>query len=265
MNSTLANSRLLLSLAAAGLTLGSLSACVPLVVGAAAVGGATMIAVDRRSSGAQLDDEGIELRAGARMRAAADDETHVNITSWNRQVLITGEASSEAMRQRIGQEIASTPNVRSVVNDLAVMPPSTVTARSGDAFITSKVKTSLVNTKDILASAYKVVTERGIVYLMGKVTQREADRATDVARSTSGVNKVVRVLEVVSEADLNNKVDAPVAPNAGPAPVTSTLAPVAPASTVTPIAAPAAVPATAPAGSSRVPLPPMAPLPARTK
>lgn len=198
-------------LAAAALAAG-LSACAPLIVGGAVVGG--VMAVDRRTAGTQIEDEGIELRAVNRIREALGDRVHVNVTSYNRQALITGEVPSAQDRQTVEQIVSQVENTRSVVNDLAVMPSSTLSQRSNDTFITGKVRASLVDAQDISANSFKVVTERNIVYLMGRVSQREATRATEIARGVSGVSKVVRVFEIVSEEELRR-----IAPQ--PAPVTT--------------------------------------------
>ena len=189
-----------------------LSACAPLIIGGAVVGG--VMAVDRRTAGTQVEDEGIELRSANRIRETLGDRVHVNVTSYNRQVLLTGEARSAQDRQTVEQIVSGVENVRSVVNDLAVMPNTTLSQRSNDTFITGKVRASLVDAKDISANSFKVVTERNIVYLMGRVSQREANRATDVARGVTGVSKVVRVFEIVSEEELRR-----IAPQ--PAPVTT--------------------------------------------
>lgn len=202
-------------LGAAALVAG-LSACAPLIVGGAVVGG--VMAVDRRTAGTQIEDEGIELRAAARIRETLGDRVHVNITSYNRQALLTGEVSNAQDRQSVEQIVSQVENVRSVVNDLAVMTPSTLSQRSNDTFITGKVRASLVDARDISANAFKVVTERNVVYLMGRVSQREATRATEIARGVSGVSKVVRVFEIVSEEELRR-----IAP--APAPVTTDSAP----------------------------------------
>ena len=186
-------------LAAAALAAG-LSACAPLIIGGAVVGG--VMAVDRRTAGTQVEDEGIELRAVNRINAALGDRAHVNVTSYNRQALLTGEVASAQDRQTVDQIMAGVENVRSVVNDLAVLPTTTLSQRSNDTFITGKVRASFVDAQDISANSFKVVTERNIVYLMGRVSQREAQRATDIARGVSGVTKVVRVFEIVSEEEL---------------------------------------------------------------
>ena len=178
----------------------ALSGCAAAVLGGAAVG--AMVAVDRRTSGTQLEDEGIELRAASRLRDALGDRAHVTVTSYNRQVLLTGEVPSDQARQQAEQLVSRVENVRSVVNDLAVMEKSSLSSRSNDALITGKVKASLVDAKDLSATAFKVLTERGVVYMMGRVTEREIKRATAIASTVSGVKKVVRVLEVISEEEL---------------------------------------------------------------
>jgi len=179
---------------------GTLSACAPLVLGGAAVG--TMVAIDRRTSGAQLEDEGIELRAASRLRDAIGERGHINVNSYNRQVLLTGEVASEADKQNAEQVVSRVENVKGIVNDLAVMGNSSLTQRSADTLTTGKVRASLVDDKLLSAGAFRVVTERGTTYLMGLVTQREADRATAIARGVGGVQRVVRVFEMISEEDL---------------------------------------------------------------
>lgn len=207
--------RTLCSLLAAAALAAGLAACAPLVVGGAVVG--TMMAVDRRTTGTQVEDEGIELRSANRLSELLGDRGHVNVTSFNRQVLLTGEVPSAQDRQRVEQVVLGVENVRSVVNDLAVMPPTSLGQRSNDTFITGKVRASLVDAKDLSASAFKVVTERNVVYLMGRVTQREAQRATEIARGVSGVSKVVRVFEMLTEDELRNITPAPVVQDAPPA------------------------------------------------
>jgi osmotically-inducible protein OsmY len=186
---------------AAALAGSALTACVPLIIGGAVVGG-TLVATDRRTSGAQLEDEGIELRGLNRVREAMGDRAHVNLTSYNRQVLLTGEVPTEADQKLAEQLVSRVENVQKIVNELAILGNSTLTQRSSDALTTGKVKASLVDAKDLYANAFKVVTERGITYLMGRVTQREADRATEVVRGVGGVQKVVRILEIITEEEL---------------------------------------------------------------
>jgi osmotically-inducible protein OsmY len=197
--------------AALALVMG-LGACAPLMVGGFV--GSAMVVTDRRTSGTQLEDEGIELRSANRIREMVGDR--VNVTSYNRQVLLTGEVPNDRDRQYLAKLVSEVDNVRTVVNELAVMPASSLGDRSTDALITGKIKASMLDSKDIFASAYKVVTERGNVYLMGRVTQREANRATDIARTVGGVKKVVRVFEVITEEELKALLPEP--PKAAPAP-----------------------------------------------
>lgn len=195
---------------------GALSACAPLVVGGAVVGG-TLLATDRRTSGAQIDDQTIEMKANTRIQEVLGDRGHVNVTSYNRMVLVTGEVPTEADKAAIEQGLGRLENVRSVVNELAAMTASSLSNRSNDALVTSKVKATLLDAGDLSSNAFKVLTERGTVYLMGRVTEREAERATDLTRSISGVKKVVRVFEVISEAEL-----ALIDPSKAPAPAATT-------------------------------------------
>lgn len=177
------------------------SGCAPLLLGGALVGG-TLVLADRRTTGAQVDDQTIELKASNRAREAAGERAHVNVTSYNRTVLITGEAATDADRTAIEQAIQRVENARSTVNELVVMGASSLGSRSNDTILTSKVKATFIDARDLQANAVKVVTERSVVYLMGRVTEREANRATDLARSVSGVQKVVRVFEIITEAEL---------------------------------------------------------------
>jgi osmotically-inducible protein OsmY len=183
-----------------GLIALTLGGCAAVVVGGAV--GTAMVAADRRTSGTQVEDQAIELKAVSRIRDAVGERGHVNTVSYSRTVLLTGEVASEADRSAIEQAVAKIENVRSTVNELAVMEPSSLTARSNDAILTSKVKASYIDAKDLQANAIKVVTERSTVYLMGRVTEREATRATELARGVSGVHKVVRVFEILTEAEL---------------------------------------------------------------
>ncbi len=185
---------------------GVLSACAPLILGSAAMG--ALVATDRRTSGAQLEDEGIELRALGRINENLGGRVHVNVTSYNRQVLLSGEVPSAQDKQLVEQIVSRVDNVRLVANELAVLGGSSYTQRSSDALITGKVKAAMVDSKDLFANAFKVVTERGIVYLMGRVTQREADRATAIVRSTGGVQKVVRLFEIITEEELQRTLPA---------------------------------------------------------
>ena len=197
----------------AALRLGSLAAAV--LVGSTVLGGCAVLlggAVvgsalsynDRRTSGTQVEDEAIELKAVSRVNAALGERAHVNITSYNRSVLITGEVPTDADRLLVEQTVARIENVRATTNELMVGFSSSLSSRSNDTILTSKVKAAFIDTKDLQSNVFKVVTERGVVYLMGVVTEREAGRAADVARGLGGVAKVVRVFEVISEAELAN-------------------------------------------------------------
>ena len=192
------------------LLVSTLGACAPLMI--AGVAGTAMVASDRRTSGAQLEDESIELRAQARIRDNLGERVHVNVTSFNRQVLLTGEVTAEKDRQAVVQLVERIENVKAVVNELAVMPLSNLSERSNDLLIVAKVKASFVDSRDLFASAFKVVTERGTVYLMGRVTQREANSATQYTRNVGGVNKVVRLFEIISEEELRNLLPPPPTP-----------------------------------------------------
>jgi osmotically-inducible protein OsmY len=177
-----------------------LSACAPLMFGG--VLGTAMVASDRRTAGTQVEDEGIEQRGASAVRENFGSKEHINITSYNRQVLITGEVSSEQVRVQAEQLMGRVQNVRAVVNELAIGPASSFGDRSNDALMVAKVKAAMVDSEDVFANVYKVVGERGTVYIMGRVTQREAKRATDVVRGVSGVKRVVRVFEYITEDEL---------------------------------------------------------------
>jgi len=179
----------------------ALSACAPLLLGGAIVG-SSMVVTDRRTSGTQVDDQSIELKATKRINDLLGDRGNVSTTSYNRVVLLTGTVLAEPDKAAVERAVGGIENVKSVVNEVAVGTAASFGNRSNDTLLTSKVKASLVDAKDVQVNAYKVVTERGIVYLMGRVTEREANRASDIARGVSGVQKVVRVFEVVSEAEL---------------------------------------------------------------
>jgi osmotically-inducible protein OsmY len=181
---------------------GALTACAPLILGGAMVGGG-LVYTDRRTTGAQVEDESIELKAKARLRALAT-LGRIAVTSYNRSVLLTGEVPGEAEKSAAEQAVAAVENVRAVVNEIAVLPNSSFGTRSSDAVLVAKVKATMVDAKDIQATAFRVVAERGVVYLMGRVSEREAARGAELARSVPGVQKVVRVFEILSEEELAN-------------------------------------------------------------
>jgi osmotically-inducible protein OsmY len=185
----------------------ALSACAPLMFGGAVMTG--FAAADRRTAGAQIEDEGIERRAASRIESNVGDRVHVNVTSYNRQMLLTGEVPNEQDKQLVEQVVSRVENVRTIFNELTVLGQSTLGQRSSDALVTGRVKSNLVDARDLSANAFKVVTERGTTYLMGRVTLREADRATEIVRSTSGVQKVVRLFEIITEEELQQMLPQP--------------------------------------------------------
>ena len=166
------------------------------VVGAGA--GALMLA-DRRPTETYVADEGIEVRGGNRIGEKFGDKVHVNVTSYNRMVLLTGEVPDAKAKADVEQVAAGVPNVKAITNELQVSGLSSFGARSNDAYITSKVKARFVDANRFSANLVKVVTENGAVYLLGLVTKAEAEAAVDIARTTAGVQKVVRVFEYLAE------------------------------------------------------------------
>ena len=178
----------------------SLSGCVEMMVGSAVIG--AVATADRRTLGAQTEDKAIAVKGEVKVAKDVGDAGHVNVTSYNRKVLLTGEVRDEAMKQEVERDVKSIDNVISVINELAIAGPSSYTSRSSDALITAKVKASLVDKKTVSAVSFKVVTERGNVYLMGIVTPREGDIAAQVAQGVSGVQRVVKIFEYISEEDL---------------------------------------------------------------
>ncbi|RYE78193.1 MAG: BON domain-containing protein [Oxalobacteraceae bacterium] len=182
--------------------LSSLQGCIAVVAGAA-VGGA-FATVDRRSLGAQTEDKAIAVKADTRLPGIVGDAGHVNVNSYNRKVLLTGEVRDEAMKRAVENEVRSIANVDTVSNELDIAGPSSYTSRSSDALITSKVKLSLADKNTIKATSFKVVTERGNVYLMGLVTQREGNIAAQVAQGVAGVMRVTKIFEYISEEDLRS-------------------------------------------------------------
>ena len=183
--------------------LAALTLCVPVLAGcfgAAAVGvgtGALML-TDRRNSETFLSDEGIEVRAASRISEKYGDKVHVNATSYNRMILLTGEVPNDAIKADVEKIASAVPNVKSIGNELAIAGPSSFGGRGNDSYITSKVKARFVDANKFAANHVKVVTEAGVVFLIGLVTQTEANAAVEIARTTGGVQKVVRVFEIIS-------------------------------------------------------------------
>jgi osmotically-inducible protein OsmY len=175
-----------------------LSGCAPVVVGAAAAGGVA-VAADRRATDTQLVDERIEFSASKWIGEKILDQGHVNIVSYNKLVLLTGETTTEALKQEVGKLAAGATGVREVVNDITIGPLAPLSSRSNDAYLTSVVKTRFVGEQKFNPLHVKVVTENATVYLLGLVTRKEGDDATNIARHVSGVKRVVRVFEYIPD------------------------------------------------------------------
>jgi osmotically-inducible protein OsmY len=211
MKSIVSHGRVTLAILGLAAAAATMSACAPLAVGGVALTG-VMVAGDRRSSGAQLDDQGIELRAASRLRDQLGSRARISVTSYNRRALLTGEVANTRDKELADSVLKQVDNVTMVHNELDVANSPSFTERAEDSLLTGKVKAGLLDNKQLSANAFKVVTERSTVFLMGRVTQREADLATQVARTTKGVQRVVRVLEIITEEELARiapKVDAP--------------------------------------------------------
>lgn len=185
-----------------GLSLGALMlpGCAPLIVGGAALGGA-LVATDRRSSGVQIDDQTLEVKAGNRIRDAVGDRVRVKVTSYNRLLLLTGEVHKEEDRAAVEAAVAKLDNVK-VINELVVDWPRTSSEQNSDLLLSSKVKTRFIDTRGMDSNAFTIVANRGAVYLMGRVTEEEAAIAVEVARAVPGVKKVVRVFEIITPEQL---------------------------------------------------------------
>ncbi|MGQ0650776.1 MAG: BON domain-containing protein [Betaproteobacteria bacterium] len=177
-----------------------LAGCAPVLLGAAA-GGAYASFEDRRSAGVQIDDEGIELRVGNRISDRFGDRVHVSVTSFNRSVLLTGEVPDAQAREEVERIARAVPGVQGVANELELAGASSLGARTNDAFITSKVKARFLDARKFNPVHVKVVTEAGVVYLLGVVTEQEANEAAELARTMSGVRKVVKIFEICRSSD----------------------------------------------------------------
>lgn len=188
----------LLTLALLATAVPALQGCFPVVATGVAVG--VMAVIDRRSVGTQTEDETIEWKAGSRLDKYGK-EAHINVTSYNRKLLITGEAINEETRDKIGELARGIDNVQQVWNEMTIGGPSSLSNRSNDAYITSKVKARFVDGQKFAPQHVKVVTEGATVFLLGIVNERESQAAIQIARTTDGVRKVVNLLEVVSEAE----------------------------------------------------------------
>jgi osmotically-inducible protein OsmY len=187
------NKQTALKLILSAALISQITACVPVVVGGAAAGGA--MAADRRTSGIYLEDENIELKAFKKMETNLGENAHVNVTSYNRNVLLTGEVPAAESKTKAESLVKEITNTRSITNEITVEPKTSLGSRSSDSYITSKIKTKFVTENKFPANYVKVVTENSVVYLMGIVTNAEAEAAVEIARNTDGVTKVVKVFE----------------------------------------------------------------------
>jgi len=176
-----------------------LAGCFPAAV--VGVGAGALLVADRRIAETYLADEGIEIRAQNRISKKFGTQSHVNVTSYNRMLLLTGEVPDAATKAEVENVVATVPNVKSISNELLVGAASSLSGRSNDTYVTSKVKARFVDSNRFPANKVKVVTEWGTVFLLGLVTQSEADAAVEIARTTGGVLKVVRLFEVISDEE----------------------------------------------------------------
>lgn len=183
-----------------------ITACAPLFLGTAALAG--KVAIDRRTPGIQVEDEAIELRTESGLRGILPKNAHVKVSSYNRMVLLTGQVNSENERGLAERFTKSQDNVKTVVNDLAIAPENTLTQRAKDQLITTQVRAALVQAKDIHSSAVHIVTQSGVVYLMGRLTLSEGARVSNLVSTSqiSGIQKVIKVFETISEEDLQRLV-----------------------------------------------------------
>jgi osmotically-inducible protein OsmY len=192
--------RAFLGLALAATILPALQGCFGLALVGATTG--ALAVSDRRSIGVQTDDEAIELKATGRLSQAIKDKSHINFTSYNRRVLITGEVPNEATKAKVADEVRRIENVQGIWNELTIAGSSTAVARTNDTYVTSKVKARFVDADQFSAHHVKVVTEAGTVFLLGIVNQREADAAIQIARTTSGVRRVINVMQITSGEEI---------------------------------------------------------------
>jgi len=190
------------------LQLGGCIAVPALMVGGG-VGMGTMLATDRRTPGAVIEDRGIETKAAFRIREALGDAVHVNVSSYNRLALITGEVPDEKRKAQIEKIVLDVENVQKTVNEVAIMENASTTARLQDGILTSRIRAALIDEKNLIANAFKVTTERGVVYIQGRATAREIALMTEVVSGLSGVTRVVRMVDVLSEEDLSGMLPAP--------------------------------------------------------
>ncbi len=194
--------RIIVRLTCAALIAATTGACAPLLVGVV-VAGTALVVTDRRTTGSQVDDQTIQLRVANELSAALGKlPVHINVNSFDRKVLLTGEVPDEATKARAGAIAAASQNVRTVVNELAILPPSSVSDRTADTALATKVRAAFVNTREIAFNSVEIVTERGIVYLLGLVTEHEGQIVAQVASKVSGVKQVVKVFDYASKEEI---------------------------------------------------------------
>lgn len=175
-----------------------ITGCVPMFAIGTAAGTGVYISEDRRTSGIFIEDEAIELKSARRINQQLGDQVHINVTSFNRNVLLTGEVPTAAMKADTEKLVMSVDNVRKIFNEIAVAGNTSLATRSNDSLITSKVKGRFLSARKFQINHIKIVTENSVVYLMGMVTRQEADSAAEIASSTSGVARVVKVFEYLN-------------------------------------------------------------------
>jgi osmotically-inducible protein OsmY len=197
--------RIIVRLTCAALIAATTGACAPLLVGVV-VAGTALVATDRRTTGSQVDDQTIQLRVANELSAALGKlPVHINVNSFDRKVLLTGEVPDEATKARAGAIATASQNVRAVVNELAILPPSSVSDRTADTALATKVRAAFVNTREIAFNSVEIVTERGIVYLLGLVTEHEGQIVALVASKVSGVKQVVKVFDYASKEEIDRR------------------------------------------------------------
>lgn len=182
----------------------SLAACAPLIV-AGVVAGTAVVATDRRTAGTLVDDQTIQLRVSNELSSALKGDIHISVNSFERRVLLTGEVPNEQMKEQAGAIAARSLNVRAVNNELAIAPPSTLGQRTSDTTLSGKVRAAFVNTREIAFNSVEIVTERGIVYLLGVVTEKEGEVAAHVASRVSGVQQVVKAFDYESAEEVQRR------------------------------------------------------------
>jgi osmotically-inducible protein OsmY len=196
--------------AAVGVLLLQLGGCIAvpaMMVGGAAMG--TMVATDRRTPGAVVEDRGIETKAALRIREALGDAVHVNVSSYNRTALITGEVPDEKRKAQVEKIVRDIENAQKTLNELAVMDNTPMTARVSDGILASRIRAALIDEKNLIANAFKITVERGVVYVQGRATAKEIALMTDIVSGLNGVTRVVRILDTLSEQDLEGMLPAP--------------------------------------------------------